>query len=151
MSLQVGNRNDKNLQTFPDVASEETKALSYLSDQKKAWVAMEAAIAVGQSDWIPWCVLHGTASREPHVNSNNSKTQQNIWVRSPHGFGCVRSSDHCAGISDILTQTDTNILASDVPPVPLTFDCLRMAMGRGVAVFDLLHILQMLNVSQYSD
>jgi len=38
-----------------------------------------------------------------------------------------------------------------MPPASLTFDCLRMAMGKGVAVFDLLHILQMLNVSQYSD
>jgi len=50
MSLQVGNRNNKNLQTFLDVASEKKKALSYLSDQKKAWLAMEAALAVRQSD-----------------------------------------------------------------------------------------------------
>jgi len=50
MSLQVGNRNDKNLQTFLHVASEKMKALPYLSDQKKAWLAMEAALAVGQSD-----------------------------------------------------------------------------------------------------
>jgi len=47
MSLQVGNRNDKD---FLDVASEKMKALSYLSDQKKAWLAMEAGLAVGQSD-----------------------------------------------------------------------------------------------------
>lgn len=38
-----------------------------------------------------------------------------------------------------------------MPPVPLTFDCLHMVMGKSVAIFDLLHILQILNVSQYSD
>jgi len=90
MSLQVGNRNDKNLRTFLDVASEKKKESSYLSDQKKVWLAMEAALAVRQSDWIAWCVLHGRASLEPHVSSNNSKL-----------FECAHIMD--LAVSDLLT------------------------------------------------
>jgi hypothetical protein len=34
-----------------------------------------------------------------------------------------------------------NILASGMPLAPLAFDCLCMAMGKGVAIFNLLYIV----------